>query len=291
MAIDVERFMPLQEFKGLIRAYVESIKGSRKAKGVSRIYLPGEIEFEKEKASLKEGIEINPGTAKDLNQLLEKLKSPLRLTSGVHTMKWIVRVNTKTGNITKQEATSRGDAMGRQAVSSQNSCLREVPPTCDPLGRYNKLIIAPGLARGYGCDHDRKVLSRRQEPTDARRQGKRRRRRGRQKDRHGWESRPWCWRIFPRNPATRILTITADQIKLSDYPELKGKQVSETFQILRKKFGSSGGNHLHRPGRGDEDGRGRGGRDRCPGHPGPVCGPRRPRSRHGSQGGEGDRRG
>ena len=79
MAIDVERFMPLQEFKGLVRPYIESIRGSRKAKGVSRIYLPGEIEFEKEKTSLKEGIEINSGTAKDLNQLLEKIKSPLRL--------------------------------------------------------------------------------------------------------------------------------------------------------------------------------------------------------------------
>ena len=79
VAIDVERFMPLQEFKGLVRPYIESIRGSKRAKGVSRIYLPGEIEFEKEKTSLEEGIEITSGTAKDLNQLLEKFKSPLRL--------------------------------------------------------------------------------------------------------------------------------------------------------------------------------------------------------------------
>jgi LDH2 family malate/lactate/ureidoglycolate dehydrogenase len=79
MAIDVERFMPVEAFKGLIRSYVESIRGSRKAKGVSRIYLPGEIESEKEKKSSKEGIEISPETAKNLNQLLEKIKSPLRL--------------------------------------------------------------------------------------------------------------------------------------------------------------------------------------------------------------------
>jgi LDH2 family malate/lactate/ureidoglycolate dehydrogenase len=79
MAIDVERFMPVDAFKELIRSYVKSIRGSRKAKGVSRIYLPGEIEFEKEKTSSKEGIEINAETAKNLNQLLEKIKSPLRL--------------------------------------------------------------------------------------------------------------------------------------------------------------------------------------------------------------------
>ncbi len=80
MAIDVKRFMPVDAFKELIQSYVESIRGSRKAKGVSRIYLPGEIEAEKERLSLKDGIEISPGTAKDLNDLLEKVKSPLRLS-------------------------------------------------------------------------------------------------------------------------------------------------------------------------------------------------------------------
>jgi len=79
MAIDVERFMPVNAFKGLIRSYAESIRGSRKAKGVSRIYLPGEIESEKEKTSSKEGIEINAETAKNLSQLLEKIESPLTL--------------------------------------------------------------------------------------------------------------------------------------------------------------------------------------------------------------------
>ena len=80
LAIDVERFMPVEAFKGLVRSYAESIRGSKKAKGVSRIYLPGEIESEKERASSREGIEINADTAKHLNQLLEKIKSPLRLT-------------------------------------------------------------------------------------------------------------------------------------------------------------------------------------------------------------------
>jgi len=80
IAIDVERFMPLREFKGLVRSYGESIRGSKKAKGTSRIYLPGEIESEKEQTSFREGIEINPDTTKHLNQLLEKIKSPLRLS-------------------------------------------------------------------------------------------------------------------------------------------------------------------------------------------------------------------
>ena len=41
--------------------------------------ISGEIESEKEKASSTEGIEINPDTTKHLNQLLERIKSPLRL--------------------------------------------------------------------------------------------------------------------------------------------------------------------------------------------------------------------
>jgi LDH2 family malate/lactate/ureidoglycolate dehydrogenase len=79
LAIDVERFMPVAAFRGLIRSYAESIRGSKKANGVSRIYLPGEIESEKEKTSSREGIEINADTTKHLNQILEKIKSPLRL--------------------------------------------------------------------------------------------------------------------------------------------------------------------------------------------------------------------
>jgi len=80
MAIDVERFMSFENFNLVLRSYTEAITGSKKARGVSRIYLPGEIEAEKERLSLKDGIEISPGTAKDLNDLLEKVKSPLRLS-------------------------------------------------------------------------------------------------------------------------------------------------------------------------------------------------------------------
>jgi len=79
IAIDVERFMSVEDFNSLFRSYTGAITRSKKARGVSRIYLPGEIEAEKERLSLKDGIEITPGTAKDLNDLLEKVKSPLRL--------------------------------------------------------------------------------------------------------------------------------------------------------------------------------------------------------------------
>ncbi len=79
LAVEIERFMPLGQFTVLFQTYLASIKASRKAKGVSRIYLPGEIEYEKEQRNLNEGIEVNPSTAGKLNTLLEKFGSPLRL--------------------------------------------------------------------------------------------------------------------------------------------------------------------------------------------------------------------
>ncbi len=79
MAVDIKRFMPLNQFRQLMESHVESIKKSKKAKGVSRIYLPGEIEFEKEKKSLEEGIPLADSAVKKLNHLLEKVRSPLRL--------------------------------------------------------------------------------------------------------------------------------------------------------------------------------------------------------------------
>ena len=59
-------------------------------------------------------------------------------------MEWIIRVNTKTGKITKVKASQEEMHWGGRLLISK-VLLREVPPTADPLGRLNKLIIAPGL--------------------------------------------------------------------------------------------------------------------------------------------------
>jgi LDH2 family malate/lactate/ureidoglycolate dehydrogenase len=79
LAFDVERFMPLGHFRDLMKGYGTSIRGSRKAKGTARIYLPGEIESEKEKSSRERGIELKAASIETVNQLLEKLQSPTRL--------------------------------------------------------------------------------------------------------------------------------------------------------------------------------------------------------------------
>ncbi len=79
LAIQIERFMPLAEFQALMHGYAASIHGSRKAAGTSRIYLPGEIEAERATASEACGVELRAASVDLVNQMLEKLRSPMRL--------------------------------------------------------------------------------------------------------------------------------------------------------------------------------------------------------------------
>ena len=62
-------------------------------------------------------------------------------------MERIVRVNARTGAISSEpvaeEMARRG---GRQLIAGM--LTREVPPVCDPMGRWNKLVFAPGWLGG-----------------------------------------------------------------------------------------------------------------------------------------------
>lgn len=71
MAIDISRFMPLENYYNIIDGHISRIKNSEKAVGVEKIYMPGEIEAEKEAASLKDGIAIDAGIIETINILLK----------------------------------------------------------------------------------------------------------------------------------------------------------------------------------------------------------------------------
>ena len=58
MAIDISRFMPLGEFTTRMEALVATVKSARRAPGVDRIYLPGEIEHDLKRARLEAGIPL-----------------------------------------------------------------------------------------------------------------------------------------------------------------------------------------------------------------------------------------
>ncbi|HSN94356.1 MAG TPA: Ldh family oxidoreductase, partial [Anaerolineaceae bacterium] len=79
VTIDISKFMPLAEFKDSMTDYIKSLKGMKKAKTASEIFLPGEIEHNREKTSSETGIKLDDKAVEVLNQLLEKIGSTHRL--------------------------------------------------------------------------------------------------------------------------------------------------------------------------------------------------------------------
>jgi len=154
-------------------------------------------------------------------------------------MEWIIRVNTRTEKITKEKASQEEMHWGGRLLISK-FLLREVPPTCDPLGRFNKLIIAPGLLGDTLVTTTGKFSVGGKSPLTH----------GVKESDVGGEAGKKIARLgikavvledIPEKALTKVLTITANQPTLSEFPELKGKHVSETIQLLRKQFGSQVG--------------------------------------------------
>ena len=82
MAIAISRFMSLDHFSKLIDEHISRIRHSTKAEGTIRIYLPGEIEAERERRSRSEGVEIDPPVVEAINDLLENRGLAVRLGDG-----------------------------------------------------------------------------------------------------------------------------------------------------------------------------------------------------------------
>lgn len=66
MAVNIAAFDEVAAFKARMDGYIDEIKGVRKAKGASTIYLPGEIEFMKERERRQKGIPLPPKVVEDL---------------------------------------------------------------------------------------------------------------------------------------------------------------------------------------------------------------------------------
>lgn len=78
-AIKVDSFIPKDVFIREMDEMIRRIKGSKRAKGVERIYLPGEIEFEVRKNREKEGIPLSSGVYNNLKELGNRLKVPFKI--------------------------------------------------------------------------------------------------------------------------------------------------------------------------------------------------------------------
>jgi LDH2 family malate/lactate/ureidoglycolate dehydrogenase len=79
LAVDIRRFMPLETFRSLVGGFADTIRNSRKAAGVERIYLPGEIEAERAARCGEDGIPVDDAAVENLNRLLEELQLAFRI--------------------------------------------------------------------------------------------------------------------------------------------------------------------------------------------------------------------
>ncbi len=79
IAIDVEWFMPLEEYKARLDTLLQEIKSSELRPGFDRIYLPGELEHLREQEKLAQGAPLERAVFEDLKQLAATLDIPFDL--------------------------------------------------------------------------------------------------------------------------------------------------------------------------------------------------------------------
>jgi LDH2 family malate/lactate/ureidoglycolate dehydrogenase len=75
-AIYISRFCEISEFKIRVDKMIQEIKSLPKAKGVSEVFLPGEIEMRNQKQREKEGIPLPEAMVKDLQKLSDEYGIP-----------------------------------------------------------------------------------------------------------------------------------------------------------------------------------------------------------------------
>jgi LDH2 family malate/lactate/ureidoglycolate dehydrogenase len=73
LALKVSAFEDITRFKSRIDSIIRQIHNSRKAPGIKRVYSPGEMEAETERAYRKDGIPLNEETLKGIAKAAEQL--------------------------------------------------------------------------------------------------------------------------------------------------------------------------------------------------------------------------
>lgn len=80
LALDIQRFLPLEEFKRLVGEILRALRASAKAPGAERIYTAGEKAFLREQMIRAQGVPIDPPLWESLRKLGEELGVPLPST-------------------------------------------------------------------------------------------------------------------------------------------------------------------------------------------------------------------
>jgi len=154
-------------------------------------------------------------------------------------MKSIIRVDVRTRRVVTQAAAGEELRWGGRSFIA-HVLLREVSPTCEPVGRQNKLIFASGLladtnittAGQLSIGGKSPLTGGVKESNIGGYAGKRFARLG---------IRALILEDTPPRPTTDVLVIAAKESRLERAPELFGNLVDETIAALRAKYGSNVG--------------------------------------------------
>ena len=154
-------------------------------------------------------------------------------------MKRIIRVNARTGEIAEQTATPEERRIGGRHFIAY-ILNKEVPPTCEPLGRHNKLIISLGLFADTGLSTTGQLSIGGKSPLTG----------GAKESNTGGYAGKRIINLgikaiivedLPDSDVTRVLYLSRNKMELLDVPELKHRLVGETFSMLRERFGTKAG--------------------------------------------------
>lgn len=76
LAFDIEALMPVDTFKKRVAGLAQEIHGAPRAPGAERIYLPGEMEWERRAQALASGIVLPPDVVASVLKLAEEVNVP-----------------------------------------------------------------------------------------------------------------------------------------------------------------------------------------------------------------------
>lgn len=79
MAVDIERFIPLERFKNIAGTICREIRGSKKGEGQERIWTPGEKEYDAWLERKDRGVPFNGALQKSFREVKEMLSIPEEL--------------------------------------------------------------------------------------------------------------------------------------------------------------------------------------------------------------------
>src|SRR5512134_2724666 len=150
-----------------------------------------------------------------------------------------VRVNTREGTVRVERCSDEELRWGGRKLIAK-LLLREVPPTCDPIGRYNKLILSEGLLGDtILATAGRLSIGGKSPLTGGVKESSVGGEAGGKMARLGFKA--VIFEDAPEHFTPRVLFISKKECRLLEMPELARLAVSETFHSLRERFGNEAG--------------------------------------------------